>query len=103
MWRKRRDALFRSHSQSPVPTNAVFNNLAYFPYADVEVGAGESITWPAGEDGTATGQAFARTSGLAAQLGGELTLYWLGGYGGGLFLPFHVWRWPLSDRWNQGR
>jgi hypothetical protein len=30
---------------------------------------------------------FARTLGLAERLGGELTLYWLGGYGGGVFLP----------------
>jgi len=32
--------------------------------------------------------AFARTRGLAAALGGELTLFWIGGYGGGVFLPF---------------
>jgi uncharacterized protein (DUF1684 family) len=31
---------------------------------------------------------FARTAGLDERLGGELTLYWLGGYGGGVFLPF---------------
>jgi uncharacterized protein len=33
-------------------------------------------------------EAFARTDGLHAALGGELTLYWIGGYGGGTFLPF---------------
>ena len=32
--------------------------------------------------------AFARTEGLKASLGAELTLYWIEGYGGGVFLPF---------------
>jgi uncharacterized protein (DUF1684 family) len=31
---------------------------------------------------------FARTAGLRQRLGDELTLYWIGGYGGGVFLPF---------------
>jgi uncharacterized protein (DUF1684 family) len=33
-------------------------------------------------------RAFAGTRGLASALGGELTLYWLEGYGGGVWLPF---------------
>ncbi len=33
-------------------------------------------------------QPFARTNGLAQAAGAELTLYWIGGYGGGVFLPF---------------
>ena len=33
-------------------------------------------------------QPFARSQGLQATLGGELTFYWLLGYGGGVFLPF---------------
>jgi len=33
-------------------------------------------------------RAFARTRRLAPALGGELTLYWIGGCGGGIFLPF---------------
>ncbi len=31
---------------------------------------------------------FARSGGLQAALGSELTFYWLLGYGGGVFLPF---------------
>ena len=31
---------------------------------------------------------FGRTVGLAEPLGGELTLFWISGYGGGVFLPF---------------
>jgi uncharacterized protein (DUF1684 family) len=41
-----------------------------------------------GRDGYVQLIPFARTDGLHARLGGELTLYWLGGYGGGVFLPF---------------
>src|SRR6185437_3416487 len=46
------------------------------------------IYMPAGVDGEVKLLPFAATSGLAAALGGELTLYWVTGYGGGVFLPF---------------
>ncbi len=42
----------------------------------------------AGRDGAVTLLPFARTRGLAPHLGNELTLYWIEGYGGGVFLPF---------------
>ena len=45
-------------------------------------------TFHAGSDGPISVQPFARTCGLQAMLGAELTLYWLLGYGGGVFLPF---------------
>jgi uncharacterized protein len=32
VWRERRDDLFASHEQSPVPDRAAFNGLTYFPY-----------------------------------------------------------------------
>jgi uncharacterized protein (DUF1684 family) len=41
-----------------------------------------------GRDGAISLTAFAQTKGLAERVGGELTLYWIGGYGGGVFLPF---------------
>ncbi len=41
-----------------------------------------------GNDGTLVRRAIAKTDGLAAVCGKELTVYWLEGYGGGLFLPF---------------
>src|SRR5439155_19031339 len=42
----------------------------------------------AGADGKLRIVPFARTAGLEDALGGDLTLYWLLGYGGGVFLPF---------------
>ena len=50
--------------------------------------AGKKLDLPAGEDGGVTLEPFALTEGLRSSLGGELTLYWIGGYGGGVFLPF---------------
>jgi uncharacterized protein (DUF1684 family) len=40
------------------------------------------------DDGGLVIEPVLETIGLADKLGGELTIYWLGGYGGGLFLPF---------------
>ncbi len=93
-WRERRDRLFRHHSESPVAADD-FDGLPYFAYdrsfrfvVDIHPTAGDRVTWPAGDDGTVTGVPVARTAGLADRLGGELTVYWLGGYGGGVFMPF---------------
>ncbi|MBB3660797.1 hypothetical protein FHX15_006068 [Rhizobium sp. BK650] len=46
------------------------------------------MTIATGSDGELSMRSFARTTGLDARLGGELTLYWIEGYGGGVFLPF---------------
>ncbi len=51
-------------------------------------GGGAPVTLSGGGDGAIRMQPFARSGGLERRLGGELTLYWLGGYGGGVFLPF---------------
>ena len=96
MWTKRRDQLFGVHSQSPLAgRTAPFNGLPYFAYTaslrfvvDVEAVDGSAVAWPAGQDGTVDAVPFARTVGLADTLGGELSVYWLAGYGGGVFLPF---------------
>ena len=49
---------------------------------------GPEEAFPAGADGELRMRPLARTAGLAPVLGGELTAYWLLGYGGGVFLPF---------------
>jgi uncharacterized protein (DUF1684 family) len=95
-WRARRDVLFGEHPQSPLAGQPGFAGLPLFPYDPAlrfQVAldppaerAGFDV--PAGADGSVTLLPAARTRGLAAALGGELTLYWIGGYGGGLFLPF---------------
>ena len=40
------------------------------------------------DDGTLSLYPSVQTLGLSQALGAELTLYWIAGYGGGLFLPF---------------
>ena len=95
-WRRVRDELFRGHPQTPVEPGAAFTGLDLFPYdpalrfhvklAPVPGAAVE--TCPAGADGEVRMRPFARSVGLQEALGGELTFYWLLGYGGGAFLPF---------------
>ena len=98
LWRETRDGLFREHPQSPLepPQRAAFRHLPLFDYdpalrctVGLEPAAGgEPVTMSGGGDGAIRMLPFARTAGLALRLGGELTLYWIGGYGGGVFLPF---------------
>jgi uncharacterized protein (DUF1684 family) len=96
-WCATRAALFRTHPQSPIEPSvrAAFEApgmFAYDPALRLEVrlapAAAERLALPTGADGTTAMRAFARTSGLRERLGGELTLYWIEGYGGGVFLPF---------------
>jgi len=97
-WRATRDHLFAHHPQSPIPPQAratypgiplfaydpaLRHHVALTPVADAEI-----EEFPAGEDGVLRMRPFARTDGLRAALGGELTLFWITGYGGGVFLPF---------------
>ena len=93
-WRAERDALFRNHPQSPVEAGG-FKALPFFPYdpalrfdVPLSVLSGNAFSVPAGADGTVVLQPFAVTNGLRPALGGELTLFWIAGYGGGVFLPF---------------
>jgi len=98
LWRDTRDRLFRGHPQSPLEPadRAGFRGLRYFPYdpalrflvrLDPLADAADEEAL-AGEDGMVRLRPFARTDGLRASLGSELTLYWIIGYGGGAFLPF---------------
>jgi uncharacterized protein (DUF1684 family) len=97
-WRETRDSLFRHHAQTPFgpAERAAFRGLPYFPYdsrlrflVDLTPAGDATVeSMVAGADGKILLLPFARTSGLAPSLGGELTLYWIDGYGGGVFLPF---------------
>ena len=93
-----RSKLFKSHPQSPLTDEqrAAFSGLAYYAYdpafrvrgqLDGEVEASE-VAIELGQDGLLRMRRVAlvhfELSGQAAQL----TLYWIAGYGGGLFLPF---------------
>jgi uncharacterized protein (DUF1684 family) len=94
LWVATRAALFRDHPQTPLEPGATLPEyFAYDPARRFTVGlvaprASEPLYLPAGGDGEVRLLPFAETDGLEAALGGELTLYWLGGYGGGAFLPF---------------
>jgi hypothetical protein len=98
IWRQTRYRLFREHPQSPLEPDqrAPSPHIPLFPYDpalrfEVETRpAGDRIPRrvDTGRDGALTMTAFAETDGLADALGGELTLFWIGGYGGGVFLPF---------------
>ena len=97
-WRNTRDRLFREHVQSPLPPErrAGFRGIDCFPYDPAlrfavglqHIGAREAIDIGLGEDEAVRLIPFALTDGLGAALGKELTLYWIAGYGGGVFLPF---------------
>jgi len=98
VWRAERERMFRSHPQSPLDpeARAAFPGLRFFPYDPAlrRVVALQNLASTcddeaaAGEDGVLRLRPFARTAGLAAALGAELTIYWIMGYGGGAFLPF---------------
>jgi uncharacterized protein len=89
-FRAARDQLFAVHPQSPVAGQAGFTALRYFPpnpaaVAEVELrpAAGGIDIDTGGEDGVL----HYRRVGTCATPWGELTLWWLAAYGGGLFLP----------------
>lgn len=96
-WRAARDDLFATHSQSPVPPErrAAFGGLRYFDYdpasrvvANVSTAAPTSLEIATNIDASYRYTRFAVAS--FELYGRDLTLdlYWLEGYGGGVFLPF---------------
>ena len=96
-WRRTRDELFAHHPQSPLPTDerAGFAGLEYFDYDSGwrvlgDVREADPQTYEIGTSGDGT-YSFTRFATVHFAHGGTdmaLELYWLEGYGGGLFLPF---------------
>jgi uncharacterized protein len=96
-WRAGRDRMFRAHPQTPLDPADVpgFAGLEYHDYdpayrvtATVEPGPAQEL-----ELASSTGQpiTFRRFADARFELDGQplaLPLYWLEGYGGGVFLPF---------------
>jgi uncharacterized protein (DUF1684 family) len=97
-FRAARDALFRDHPESPLTSagRAAFAGVPYYPHrpemrvlAELEPDAeGAELVIP-----TSTGEPtrFTRIGFVSPVLDGasaRLAVYWLEGYGGGLFLPF---------------
>jgi uncharacterized protein len=96
-WRDVRDELFRSHPQSPLPTErrATFEALPYFDYDPAlrVLGVVEPAERVQREIATSGEHPylftrFARTHFELANAEHALDLYWLEGYGGGLYLCF---------------
>jgi uncharacterized protein len=96
-WREVRDDLFRSHPQSPLPLEerGSFTGLDYFDY-DPAVRIAGRLTRSEPETyhittSSDTSYEFTRLGSVSfdvQQRNLSLEMYWLEGYGGGLFLPF---------------
>ena len=89
-WRAARDELFRDHPQSPIPRGSRFDGLPYFPPNPEAVV--EAVVKPADgaieiDTGGPDGVCRYTRVGILDTPYGELSLWWLAAYGGGLFLP----------------
>jgi len=97
LWHETRTDLFREHPVSPIAESEreSFGGIPVFNYDsslrfEVKLDAvlGDALSVDLARDGTMTYRPIAQTLGLSHALGGELTVYWIAGYGGGLFIPF---------------
>ena len=95
---RHRDNLFASHTQSALSMEqkSVFKGLRYYPYnpslrycltVDTNVEP-EVFELPLQDDGLIKLQQFGKISFEVAGQPVSLALFWILGYGGGLFLPF---------------
>ncbi len=96
-WRAVRDEMFARHPQSPLRSDArpSFRGLPYFDYdpgyrvlADTEDADPRTYEIATSGDGAYRFSRFATASFRLDDRELALELYWLEGYGGGLFLPF---------------
>ena len=96
-WRTDRDELFAIHPQSALSPEAgdSFSGLPYFPYdpawrigATVEPVVGDAVDIGHSGDGETGFRRFGVARFRAGDAEQQLTLFWLAGYGGGVFLPF---------------
>lgn len=97
-WRAERDELLAKHSHSPRGDSKddVAKALPFFDYdpayrllVEMEgLSDQDLLSFDLGREGLMAMMPVGRTSGLKPHLRGELTAYWICGYGGGIFLPF---------------
>ncbi len=98
IWRRSRDELFISHPQSPLEPDARSTGyVTPFAVYDPEyrvIGTvlptdGDDLPIPHSGEGTTSFRPFGIVE-ISLPTGNiQLTLFWLIGYGGGIFLPFH--------------
>lgn len=96
-WRAGRNVLFKNHPQSPLTADQrfAFAGLDYFAYdpawrilATVKPDTdGRCFHSQLGADGDFTMKRVGWVAFSVGGIGGRLALYWIKGYGGGLFLP----------------
>lgn len=96
-WRAGRDALFAGHPQSPLAPAArtAFEGLPYFAHdpawrvvAPLQAAEPRVFGAAHSSDGATPMRRFATVRFDIAGASQTLSVYWLEGYGGGLFLPF---------------
>jgi len=97
-WRAARNDLFKNHAQSPLapPQRSNFGALAYFAYdpawrfsATLEADPdGRTFHYRLGADGDFTMKRIGDVAFVVADAEIKLAVFWIEGYGGGLFLPF---------------
>ncbi len=93
-WRAVRDELFRTHPQTPIPAGTQFEQVPYFDYDPAlrvlgTVDPAERVTREIATSGEQP-YSFTRFARVRFTLAEELALdlYWLDGYGGGVYLCF---------------
>lgn len=109
-WRAGRDALFADHPQSPLParTRAAGTTVPWFPHrpglraeAALEPDdGGAELELPMSTGAPARFTRIGRVRPVVDGVELSLAVYWLEGYGGGLFLPF---RDAHEDTYGGGR
>ncbi len=97
-FRRAKDALFATHSQSPIPAEhrAGFAGLAYYPYRpDMRMqvalepdSTGGELVLPASTDEPFRFQFVGRVRPVIDGDEVSLAVFWLTSYGGGVFVPF---------------
>jgi uncharacterized protein (DUF1684 family) len=94
-WRDTRDELFRTHPQSPIPRGTSFEHVPYFDYdpslrvlGTAEQAAREPREIATSGERPYSFTRFARVRFALADADQALDLYWLDGYGGGVYLCF---------------
>jgi uncharacterized protein (DUF1684 family) len=97
LWRDARDELFASHSQTPLPAElrTAFEGVPYFDYdpelrvlADVEPAERVQRQIATSGEEPYSFTRFARAVFSVHGQGQSLDMYWLDGYGGGVYLSF---------------
>jgi uncharacterized protein (DUF1684 family) len=97
LWKARRNELLATHPCSPLSDDQkrMFRGAKVFNYdpalrfeVDIADEKGTMQFQDLGVDGQVHFQQIGKTIGLAHALGKELSVFWMLGYGGGLFIPF---------------